>query len=125
MPETRLDGYIPQDGYVVDVLTTWRVRATERRLEGAEDVARLYERCATELEDAQRAHRLASLGPTEAARESGYTPRAIRGMRAAGTIGTTRQDLPRRPGHGVERASSVRPAARGSLVDEILAQRAS
>jgi hypothetical protein len=84
----------------------WRARAQERHAEGLDAVAKIYERCADELDAYERTRALEALTLREAAAESGYTQSHLSRLLAEGKLVNAgqpyapriiRRDLPRKP----------------------------
>jgi len=112
--------------YPADLPAEWREKAEELRRFGAEEQALSIEWCADDLAHTCRVWQEEPLTLSEAAHESGYSPRHLSRLVNDGTIpnlGTpgaprlTRSDLPKKPGHGIaplrpDVASSIAQVAR-------------
>jgi hypothetical protein len=118
---------------LTDLPIDFRERAVLLREYGAaEGVAIAWERAATEVESALRAHGLEALTLSEAASESGYGVDHLRRLIRDGTIPNAgndreyrvlRRHLPKKPGHAVasagpQVASSRTQAARAVVTGE-------
>lgn len=111
MPETRPD-------FVEGFVDRLRTRAADPLL-GESAEARLLVKLAEEIEREYVAHQDERLTPRAAAEESGFTVQAIRVWRAEGRISDRRRDLPRKPGHGVQRGPQAVPST-PSIADRVL-----
>jgi hypothetical protein len=107
-----------------DLPERWRSRADELRAFGAEPQAIALERAAQELEEGLRKADCEPLGLHEAALLSGYSPGHLRRMIAEGTLPNAgsrgaprimRSHVPRKPGHGVARASRLAVSSRAQV----------
>lgn len=87
----------------------WRKLAKQQRELGAEAQACTLDWCADRLQVSVQRWLDERLSPTDAARESGYSPDHIRRLIRQGKVANAgddaspkirRQDLPRKPGHG-------------------------
>jgi hypothetical protein len=109
--------------FVQQFVADLRAHAADPYLGGSAE-GRLLATIADRLERAYEAHQAAIVKPTQAAAESGYSRQQIHLLRRKGVISDRRGDLPRKPGHGVIKAPSVKtdPGAR-SLTDEVLLAR--
>ncbi len=106
----------------------WRTRATLFRDHADESVARAYEKCAEELEQARRESELEALTLKEAAEESGYTrshlkrllrEQAIPNSGNEGETRILRSHLPKKPGQGVAPPVPCRPITRTQVARAI------
>jgi hypothetical protein len=100
-------------------IAEWLVRAAERRSEGAEPTAQLYEKVAGELQSDLERFETEELSLVEAMEYSGYSEDRLRVLRKEGKTTWTRRDLPKKPG-----GKSVLPAVvvgeGPTLVDRVL-----
>jgi len=118
---------------LADLPTAFRERATFlRENAAAEQAATAWEKAATEVESALRAHGLEALTLREATPECGYGADHLRRLMRDGTIPNAgndreyrilRRDLPKKPGHAVasvgpQVASSRTQAARAVVTGE-------
>jgi len=123
MKDARAASHAGPVEFVLAWVERMRARLSDPLVADAPDV-RALARLVDQLEADYAAHMDETLSATHAAAESGYTPQNIRLLRRNGTIGDTRRDLPRKPGHGVMRAPMLRvTSAPRSLADDILAAR--
>jgi hypothetical protein len=77
-----------------------------------------------QLEHEHQEYLDAVLTPREAAAESGFTEHHIRLLRRQRVISNRRRDLPRKPGHGVERPKPIGVADNvPSIADRVLGRR--
>lgn len=103
---------------VGDFIAELRRRASDAVFGGSAE-ARVCARLADELEARRAAYLDEELTVVEAAEITGYDESSLRRWRAAGTITLCRRDLPRKPGHGVQRAPRA-VSQRPSIADEVL-----
>src|SRR5688500_14044701 len=84
----------------------WRERAADRHVEGNEVAARVYERCADELDEFETQQQLEAISLDQAAMESGYSKAHLGRLITQGNLANVgkkgaprilRQDLPRKP----------------------------
>jgi hypothetical protein len=111
------------DGYVTDFVRELRERAEELRRYGDDARARLCEVHAEELEARRATYLGEELTPSVAAKESGFSTKHLRRLEIAGVITLRRGDLPRRPGHEVQRAPRVSSTI-PNIADKVIAARA-
>ena len=76
-----------------------------------------------QLEREYQQHLDESLSTRQAALESGYSEDNIRLLRRRHIISDQRRDLPRKPGHGVERAPPLTSEKTPSIADRVLGRR--
>lgn len=84
--------------------------------------AKLLLRFMDEMEEEHERFLNEELPPRQASLESGFTQQSIGNWRRANVIGTTRRDLPRKAGHGVQRAPRISAEPR-SIADKVLGRR--
>jgi hypothetical protein len=111
------------DGYVPDFITELRDRAAEFRRYGDEARAKMCEVHADELEARRATYLGEELSPGAAARESGFSTKHLRRLEGAGVITLRRGDLPRRPGHEVQRSPRSLTTV-PNIADKVIAARA-
>jgi hypothetical protein len=111
------------DGYVPEFITELRGRAAEFRRYGDDARAKMCEVHADELEALRATYLGEELSPGAAAKESGFSTKHLRRLELAGVITLRRGDLPRRPGHEVQRAARVASTI-PSIADKVIAARA-
>ncbi len=106
----------------------WRIRAKLFRDHADESVARAYEKCAGELDEAWREWEVEALTLQEAADQSGYTCSHLRRLIReqvipdSGDDGQTRiqrNHLPKKPGQGVAPPAQYRPITRTQVARAI------
>lgn len=105
-------------------IAVWRDRARERREEGADATAALYDKVAGELQADLERFETEELSLADAMEWSGYSEDRLRVLRKEGKTTWTRRDLPRKPGAG---GSPTSPEQQGdeapgvaSLVDRVI-----
>ena len=92
-----------QASYVDEFISELRTKAEDFRKYGDEVRANMCELHANDLEAKRATYLGEELSIAQAAAESGFSERQLKRLRTAGVITLRRGDLPRRPGHGVER----------------------
>jgi hypothetical protein len=89
------------------LLDEWRAKAADRRAEGIEIAAKIYELVANQLEVYERERELESLGLERASQESGYSTSHLQRLVAENRLPNAgqphkpriqRRHLPRKPG---------------------------
>lgn len=79
-------------------IAVWRDRARERREEGADATAALYDKVAGELQADLERFETEELSLADAMAWSGYSEDRLRVLRKEGKTTWTRRDLPKKPG---------------------------
>ncbi len=107
--------------FVEDFIKELRQRANDTVF-GASAEARVCALLADELQKKHDAYLNEQLSVAEAAEISGYDESSLRRWRAAGTITLCRRDIPRKPGHGVQREPRKVDVSQRhlSIADEVL-----
>jgi hypothetical protein len=111
------------DGYVQEFIDDLRTRGAEFRRYGDEPRAKLCDVHAEELEARRATYLGEELTPGAAAQESGFSTKHLRRLEVAGVITLKRGDLPRRPGHGVQRQPRIANIG-PNVADRVLTARA-